>query len=106
MKEKITLAKLKKKYPHPVPAYRADGVCRKRGYCVGGALCRYVGVKSSFPSVYEMMDAIKISNPIIEACRCLEQKLSSIAADNDAGRFRMAWSEMGKLLRWKPGKRK
>lgn len=97
----ISVEELKKAYPSPT----TPG-CSRDGYCVGGALCRSLGIDSNFPG------STRLGNAIIKATgRDLESlmyylrdgaydRADIIIGLNDAGKFDEAWDALEKALAW------
>jgi hypothetical protein len=105
MGKRIFVAELKRKYPHPV---RAIGG-RYCDYCVGGALCKEVGLDFDFPSETQLKDAVVKANPKIDWHAISDRDSDNIYAlvkgvikANDEGAFETSWRLLGKLLRWTP----
>jgi hypothetical protein len=107
MANKISVTALKKKYPHPVRAFSS-----KFGfYCVGGALCRETKVgEIDFPNEQQLKEAVGRVNRIIgdhwyELSTKQQDEIYALIHGviemNDAGRFDISWTLLGKLLRRK-----
>ncbi len=105
MKAKLSITALRKKYPHPVRGFGAyDGQ-----YCVGGALCRAVGLDIDFPVEQKLKEAVLKANPRIDWYaistkdhRWAYSHIRGVLEANDVGNFDLAWSLLGELLCWKP----
>ena len=97
----ISVAKLRRKYPHPVRGLRGQFT----GYCVAGALCTEVGMKDcEFPNQVQLRDAIFKVLPL-EWYELADAKadqvwseIAKVIALNDIGEFDKAWQTLDKLL--------
>lgn len=103
----ISVTKLKKKYSHPIRAIECR--CQDNDYCVGGALCREVGIDKSFPDEIQIKDAFLKANRRIDwhalddAQRDnIYRLIHEVINANDRGNFPKAWDSLGELLRYQP----
>ena len=107
---KVTLAAIRRKYPHPRASHKSNSL--PESYCVGGALCKFVGIASRdsecFPSNESIREAwakaMKIDWYTLRDKDRNEVRgiIGMLIGSNDAGRFKAAWMRLGKLLSWKP----
>jgi len=104
---KITIAALRKKYPHP---RRSINPCYG-DYCVGGALCQEAGIDRNFPDSEFIRDALLKVSPEInwhelsdDHREHIRDLLTETIGANDAGNFRLAWKLLGRALRWEKPK--
>lgn len=100
----VTLSSLRKKYPNPVKPLSGGDT----SYCVGGALCKEMGMDYSFPYSGKIRDAVLKLRKVnkyevgIDDNDFLLNTANRIASENDAGKFEEAWEALGVILRWKP----
>lgn len=93
----ITAAEIRAKYPNP----SACGVSHdESNYCVGGALCQFLGEDYRFPLPGEMADRLGRINPSLNADRALEFGFEIMNA-NEEQNFDRAWQLLDEALTWK-----
>jgi hypothetical protein len=100
--EMITLQEIRTQYPHPV-SYRDVWPDTAKGpethYCVGGALCSYLGHKGlapktyyGFPQAYKIRQALMIANPRLTLA-IADTYANGLMVTNDISRdFEAAWN--------------
>lgn len=102
---RISVTKLKRKYPHPVRGM----VSRGCDYCVGGALCKETAIGDiDFPNQQQIRDAVLLANPKIGSWYELTDRqqeeiwvlVKGVIEANDAGNFDLSWKCLGRLLHW------
>jgi hypothetical protein len=101
--KQISVTRLKRKYPNPE---RGIVGCN---YCVGGALCREVGIDRDFPDADQLRDAILKANRKIDwyAISDMDREylwslIQGVILSNDTGDFDRAWKLLGQLLHAHP----
>lgn len=99
--ERVTAAMIRAKYPYARQPLSQDDAASVfgPGYCVGGALVRYLGLSSvaRFPDCDFIARAIRELNPRI--CREMADAFAdSIVAANDYGNIDVAWGWVDKAL--------
>jgi len=86
---------IKARYPKPVRTGYGD-------YCVGQALCMYVGYPTQpFPGPSTISSALRQANPNLGAMggrRDSYERALTIINNNDAGRFSKAWTALCRAL--------
>jgi hypothetical protein len=98
----ITMDEIRAKYPTP---HRAGGIHFPEdgsypegdSYCVGGALCRLIGINRGFPFIHEIKAALRLCNEHLtneEAYKFANE----IAKLNDSGFFSLAWLVLREAL--------
>src|SRR5947207_3340972 len=96
---KISVKKLREKYPTPVAAVTKDG------YCVGGALCLELYKMGNFPAYTfpaedELLGALIVANPNLPLDEAKEY--TDLIIDlNDDGKFKGAWKALERALEYK-----
>ena len=109
-KAKLTVAILKRKYPHPRRACESTGADLEDDYCVAGALCMEAEVGQHFPEDDQIVAALYNLTTGRVSCYTMSDKqheqfhtkIGQMIAANDAGDFKMAWACLRVLLQWKP----
>lgn len=93
-----TVEEIRARYPHPVIS-----IARRPGaYCVGGALCRFVGVEApQFPWYREIEKALRVLNPFLTNDVAFDFA-QRIVNRNDEGKFDDAWEAVREALAWRP----
>lgn len=91
MEKPVTVEDIRAKYPNPQKS--AD---LQVGYCVGGALCQYVGMNLRYP-ICGLDTALRRSNPSLSAARAAVWRRRIISA-NDRCDFESAWQALGRAL--------
>jgi hypothetical protein len=92
---------IRKSWPKPV---RMNDAARDRNfhfpnYCVGGAICRYIGMPTydNFPKILEIAEALKYINPRLPD-KDAYNLANSIVMFNDQGDFEGAWEVVKKAF--------
>ena len=93
MSATVSIANIKAKYPNPRRV--TDDIRDGEGYCVGGALCLYLGGYRNFPYFDTLAEAIKQANPNAKDVYMVAQ---AIILANDDGDFEVAWHLLDKAL--------
>lgn len=88
---------IRTEYPNPL---KAAASCVTGAYCVGGALCQFIGLHQSFPMKEELQhvlrDEVGLSNG--ESYRYARRIISR----NDMGKFDEAWAVLEEALNTNP----
>jgi hypothetical protein len=102
---RVWVSSLRRKYRHPVRAIETRGC----DYCVGGALCREVGMDHDFPNEQQLKDALLKANPKIDWYAISDSDkdyiygiIHGVIEANDVGNFELSWRLLGRLLRMAP----
>lgn len=82
-----TYEQIRERYPNP--SCRDDGCTPPKAYCVGGALCLAVQVRSRFPFHGVLRDTLIYKYGLEPALA--NQYAYDIVKSNDAGLFEVAW---------------
>lgn len=109
MSERLTIAELRKKYPHP-KRNTDPSVGAIDCYCVAGALCFEMDHEAKlFPDAYELKKAVQQATQLEVYPPAMPDKeyerfmstCEKVIALNDIGKFEQAWRALEKLLTWK-----
>lgn len=108
MKSKVTVTKLRRKYPHPRRACDALSGYAEGEYCVAGSVCLEFSPGQNFPSNDQVAEAITKATGGQVTCYEMSNRqhedfhavIAKMTAANDAGDFETAWTCLDALLKW------
>lgn len=99
MNKPVTMEAIRAFYPRPKNAtkpYMAGEL--NVGYCVGGALCKYIGhTEANFPIVAVLADCLMEANPELDEHDAMSYALD-IVTHNDNDDFDAAWEVLHRAL--------
>jgi hypothetical protein len=91
------LKQIREKYPYPSRLPHGDESWGDESYCVGGALCQFVGNGIEFPTVSMLANVLCAVNKNLSDEKGGEYAFK-IIMENQAGNFDSAWDVLGDAL--------
>jgi hypothetical protein len=93
----MTATEIRNRYPNPISIVNVN---RLDQYCVGGALCLYLGEGRGFPNEEVITTKLRIVNPKIPEKDAREIAVE-IIRNNECGNFDTSWQLLDKALSYK-----